>query len=289
VAVIGLLSFTLCANVYTSVYSTEPIYVQGGGLNGRNESFAIGIPKPSGPFALTVIQFSLVDGAGNQYPREVAYLHHSVFFDVGVPDLLCGGNMNRFMASGGEFTTLTFPDSYALLFGASSVWAISWDVVNWGSVPIYAYVQYTLTYTPLIFGFIPLYNAWLDEGYCDDSSYNVPPGYSIAVRKAAFFAPQNFSAMIVYTVGHLHPGGVSLTVTNQTDYQICKSVPTYSSDGKWITDMSSCTPYLYVDDTQVFFMQSLYQQNPTSQLQGVMGIMLSYICLGSCTPFTPQK
>jgi len=117
---------------------------------------------------------------------------------------------------------------------------------------------------------------WLDVTYCGGSDYNVSAGNGLSVNMANFTAGPQVNITIVYQLGHLHPGGVNITLMNQDDVVYCMSTPTYSADGKWIDSMSYCTQVFHIVGDPYFYLDSTYRQNPSHPLIDVMGIMLVY-------------
>jgi len=258
---------------YTTTFRVGPILVN----SGMNGGYKANVEKPPGNFGVTQLHFSLVDDTGRTWNRSQIYLHHAVFYDFNQKDIMCAGEPMRFAAVGGEFSPIIIPSGYAMMFSSSSNWFVEWDILSFlqqDNVPVY--VEYTVTYITSFNNVISVGLFWLDVGYCQGSDYNVSAGSGYSVKMANFSASPQINITVVYQLGHLHPGGVNLTLMNENGHIYCMSVPTYSADHEWITHMGACTEVFNIVKDPYFYLESTYQQNPTQPLIDVMGIMLVY-------------
>jgi len=214
---------------------------------------------------------------GRPWNRSQMYLHHTVFYDASQKDIMCPQDPMRWAAVGGEFTPIKISKGYALMFNAASSWVTSWDILSYLTQDnVQVYLTYKVTYVTALTNVIPVNCFWLDVTYCGGSDYNVSAGSGYSVNFANFTTSPGLNITIVFILGHLHPGGVNITLTNQDGFVYCMSVPTYSANDKWILSMSYCTQIINVAKDPYFYLESTYLQNPTHPLIDVMGIMLVY-------------
>jgi len=244
---------------------------------GMNVGYKLNIEKPPGNFGIQGMSFALVDDTGRPWNRSSIYLHHAVFYDTNQKDIMCANSPMRFVAVGAEFTPVKIPSGYAMMFTSNSDWVAAWDILSFLQEDnVQVYLEYTITYITALNNVVPVDCFWLDVGYCEGSDYNVSAGVGYSVKMANFTTTPQINITIVFQLGHLHPGGVNITLMNEDATIYCMSEPTYSADHKWIDSMSYCTQIINVVKDPYFYLESTYQQNPTMPLIDVMGIMLVY-------------
>lgn len=120
---------------------------------------------------------------------------------------------------------------------------------------------------------------WFDVTGCNGGAEFDVPGNGTG-RRPLFTKSNNwtvgFDSSVIYAIGHLHAGGVDITMTVGNDKQsICTSKPTYTPNKKFITRMSTCSPKVFVPANTTFEVTGYY--NNTVPLEGVMAIMMTFV------------
>lgn len=238
------------------------------------------IPKPCADCYITAIEPRLVNADGSRADMaEGVMLHHLVIAEAGRADVTCGrtdgiGAMGRrLFASGDERTPITLPDGFGFKVTPGQ-WVGIAELMNHGSVPQIVYFDAVVHHVPASTpGMKPVTPVWLDVNNCLTSEYAVPAGKSATPWSWA----STLTGRIVAAGGHVHAGGVGLTLDNATLRQpICGSAATYGSGAfeGMVTSMSTCSwdslGTLRAGDTLT--MTSLY--DAAQAMNDVMGIML---------------
>jgi hypothetical protein len=119
--------------------------------------------------------------------------------------------------------------------------------------------------------------VWLDVDNCADSQFGVPKGESHSLWRWK----SNMTGRIVGTGGHVHDGGVSISLTNDTTKQrMCTSYAGYGTKPEYmgtVESMSICANDRIgtVKAGENLLVDAYYN---TRQAAGdVMGIMIAYI------------
>jgi hypothetical protein len=231
---------------------TFPILVEGFGVK-QTTGF---VDHPGTSLSNATISHMEVDIVGDQDPAtndpvpiSRLMLHHIVFLDLQREDQTCpdgyvgfdsrpnyfgGFSAQRFYAAGEERAKLTLPQGYGYAGGnPSSVWGMTYMVMNHRKMPDNAYIQYS--YTVSSAPQEPVTPYWLDEVNCHaDPIYNVRgtgPAGSRNVRSSDYVMP--LDGRIVAGAGHVHGGARKLTLTQPdcNNRRIAESIPTWGYAG----------------------------------------------------------
>lgn len=242
--------------------------------------FIPNVPKPCEDCFITAIEPRLVtaDGARADMSTGVM-LHHVLIAEPGQDDVTCprndglGAMGRRIFAAGDERTTVELPHRFGYRVD-SGPWVGLIELMNYGSEQQVVYFEAVVHHLPASTrGMLPVTPVWLDVDNCRTSMYAVPKGKSATEWSWI----STLTGRIVAASGHVHAGGVGLTLDNATTKQrICSSRAGYGSGAHegMVTSMSTCSwdslgPLRAGDKLT---MTSLY--DAPKAMDDVMGIML---------------
>lgn len=190
------------------------------------------LPRPEGDFGIKTVDFDIVDADGNPVPREDAHLHHIVMGTSARNDTYCPGG-ERFAGAGAERNPIRLPDPYAYLVGSSDRWSATWHVMNTSDQRQEAYIEYEIGYQPDadeensrgVTAF------FLDVTGCF-AEYDVPGDGgpdSVHTETRTWTAP--WDGTLVNAVGHMHGGGIDITIRNEETGDECTMNAIYPEGG----------------------------------------------------------
>jgi hypothetical protein len=245
-----------------------------------------GVPRPTGAFGLKGATFDVVDETGTPISSHDVHLHHFVLTTSARQDQLCPGRRERFLGSGMERTPVHLPDPYAYLVTAGEQWGAIYHIMNEtppGTPAKTVRVKYTLEYQP---GANATNSRAVDVYFqdttgCGNSTYDVPgnggPG-SVHVNSRSWTAPEQ--GIAVYTGGHLHDGGIDISLRNDTQqYTLCTGVVTYHENPHHLATINPCPLHNLVRAGDVLTVAARYDNS--RPWADVMGIMMTWIWWGS--------
>jgi Stress up-regulated Nod 19 len=247
--------------------------------------YQVNLPRPSGAFGIKSMNFDIVDAAGNPVPRHDAHLHHIVMGSSAARDSYCAGN-ERFAGAGAERNPIILPDPYAYMVGPNDSWSATWEVVNEASRAQTVYIEYDVGYQrgATAQNSRGVRAFFLDVAGCT-AAYNVPgnggPG-SIHTQTRTWTAP--FSGYLVTAVGHMHGGGIDLTLRDDDRGVTCTMTASYEeahSPGHENPPhaITRCPVHVRVEQGQRFSVISRYDNS--QPVQGAMGIVRAYAWPGN--------
>jgi len=254
-----------------------------GQAGSESQSTQSNVPRPPGGFGMKTISFDLVDAAGTPIPHSAAHLHHVLLMNTAHRDMFCNRS-ERFAGSGSERTPISLYDPYAYMVGSSDRWNALWHIMNMSDTPQQVYIQYKIGYQPGATaqntrGVTPFF---LDVTGCGNSVYDVPgnggPG-SVHTATRSWTVP--WDGYHVTSGGHLHGGGIDITLRNDTTGVPCTMVAKYEHthpDGA-PGAITQCPAHQRVLRGQTFSVISRYDNSTPHQ--DVMGIVLAYAWQGS--------
>lgn len=246
---------------------------------------ASGVPRPMGTFGIKGARFDLVDENDQPVSVHDVHLHHLVLTTSARQDALCPGRRERFLATGMERTPVTLWGPYTYLVGADDQWGAIYHVMNTtppGTPSKTVRIKYTIDYQPgaNAANSRPLNVYFQDITGCGGSTYNVPgdggPG-SVHVNSKSWTAPDNGYA--VFTGGHLHEGGIDITLKDETNNAIvCQGVASYHEDPRHLASINACPLHYPVRAGNSYSVTARYDNSqPWSD---VMGIMMTWVWWG---------
>ncbi len=210
-------------------------------------------------------------------------LHHTVLADPLRPDPTCERNEgvgivgHRLFAAGNERTAGMLPPGYGFS-NQSPVWIGIFEIMNHAPESKLVFFKIDITYVPMSDQSIkPVVPIWLDVDNCADSQFGVPKGESNTKWKWT----SNLTGRIVGAGGHVHNGGISITLSNaSTGQRMCTSYagygtkPAYMGSVEW---MSICAHDRIgtVRSGEDLLLDTYY--NMQSAANDVMGIMIAYV------------
>jgi hypothetical protein len=247
--------------------------------------YRTGLPRPSGSFGIKSVNFDIVDEAGNPVPRHDAHLHHIVMGTSAQNDSYCPGG-ERFAGAGAERNPIVLPDPYTYLVGTNDTWSATWEVVNESDQALTAYIEYDIGYqrganeqnSRGVRAF------FLDVAGCT-AAYNVPgdggPG-SIHTQTRTWTAP--WDGYLVTAVGHMHGGGIDLTLRDDERGVTCTMTAHYEAAHEPghenpPHEITRCPVHVRVEQGQRFSVISRYDNSQPQQ--GAMGIVRAYAWPGN--------
>ncbi|MBK5289120.1 MAG: hypothetical protein JJE46_11720 [Acidimicrobiia bacterium] len=271
--------------VTTSTYKIGPFNLAALGQPGsESETSKTNVPRPAGAFGVKTMDFDLVDGNGTPIPRHMAHLHHVLLIDSAHTDVLCAGRAERFSGAGAERTPLRLPDPYAYLVGANDRWDSLWHVMNMSDMPMTVYIQYKVGYqtgaTAANTRNVVPYFA--DVTGCGGSVFNVPGNGgmgSVYTKSRTWNAPTD--GIMVYAGGHLHGGGIDLTLRDGFSGAQCVMTAHYDMPMGMMDGMhppmsiDPCPAHNLVIKGKPYTLTARYDNS--QPYIDVMGIALAYI------------
>jgi hypothetical protein len=271
--------------VVTGTYRIGPFNLAPAGQPGsESNSAGTNLPRPPGAFGMKAMDFDLVDADGVPITHGAAHLHHVVMMTSARRSMFCPTWPERFAGSGSERTPIRFPDPYAYMVGANERWDAIWHVMNETSQPLQVYIQYKVGYQPgaTAQNTRPVTPLFLDVTGCGGSTYDVPGNGgtgSLHTATRTWTAPWN--GIVVGMGGHLHGGGVDITLRNNRSGEQCHMLAHYdhAHPGHSPGSIDACIAHNRVNQGDTFTLTSRYDN--AQPLQDVMGIVMAYAWRGT--------
>jgi hypothetical protein len=211
-------------------------------------------------------------------------LHHTVLFNPLRNDPTCGRGDgavgfigHRMFASGNERTAMIMPKGYAIAVD-SPWWAGIFEIMNHAPADKVVFFKLTVRHLPMNDPSVkPVTPIWMDVDNCGDSQFGVPKGESVTKWRWK----SNLTGRIVGAGGHVHDGGISITLSNQTrGARMCTSHAAYGTKPEFmgaIDRMSICVhDRLGVVKAGEYLQLDTYY-NALRASGDVMGIMMAYV------------
>ncbi|MDQ1467026.1 MAG: hypothetical protein QOH10_1441, partial [Actinomycetota bacterium] len=200
--------------------------------------------------------------------------------DSSRPDSVCPSIPSRFAGSGKERTPLVLGDNYAYRVNATDPsWSAIWHVMNMSAKARTVYIKYEIDYVASTSPAAarPVTPYWHDvTGPCTNSEFSVPGtggAGSVYSKSRTYTAPKNGTR--VGTGGHLHDGGIDITMTRTASGEIvCTNTAIYPMPGM-LHEITACPDPSSVTAGEQFTTTARYDNS--APLSGVMGIQLSYV------------
>jgi hypothetical protein len=210
----------------------------------ENQGLSFSVPRPAPDRGIMVkrMRFFLADAGGRELdlPRDGIHLHHVVMLSTKAKDSACPDTGyarfgQRFAASGNEKSPILLPPGAAYHARAGDGWGAIWHVMNMGATRLDGV---KLAYEIVYFEGAPdattrdVKPYYLDVAGCEKSSFDLAGGGapgSTVTKSATFTLPD--SGRGVYTLGHLHDGGVDVTLTDPTGQPRCTATARYGEGG----------------------------------------------------------
>lgn len=222
-----------------------------------------------------------------------AQLHHMVLFNSswGRTDATCGGQFlgflgERFFASGDERTAMPSQAGYGYFVSWLDSWTLIYELAGSKPTPQNVTIEMTYDWVPATQpGMKKLDPVWFDIVQCGLSEYSVPVGPS--TRNWTWTV--NRPGKVIGLGGHLHDGGVNITVKNLNTGKLqCDSRARYGETPLYIghhgeahiSSMSTCVqqngvPVDTITTGQRIDMVANY--NATAAATDAMGIVIMYV------------
>ncbi|HEY8525266.1 MAG TPA: hypothetical protein VIL48_09895 [Acidimicrobiales bacterium] len=255
-----------------------------GNSGDQDVGFRFGIPRPEGSFGIKAMSFDVVDEDGNPVPNHDVHLHHIVLASSARQDTYCPGG-ERFAGAGAERNPIELPGPYAYFVGARDRWDATWHVMNTSGQARTVYIEYEIDYEPGANeeNSRPVVPFFLPVTGCT-TEYDVPgdggPG-SVHTRTRTWQAP--FDGWLVMAVGHLHEGGIDISIRDDRTGLSCTMNAEYGhghGGGHNPPErITTCPVHYPVQRGQNFTVISRYDNS--QPYQDVMGIVRAYAWPGS--------
>jgi hypothetical protein len=270
-----------------SSYTIGPLNLAPMGQPGsESETTQSNVSRPAGAFGITSMDFDLVDASGTPVARDMAHLHHALLMNAAHTDVLCPGREERFSGAGAERTPLRLPSPYAYLVGANDRWDSLWHIMNLSDMPMQVYIKYTIGYqtganASNTRNVVPYF---ADVTGCGNSVFNVPGNGgpdSMYSKARTWNAPTD--GIMVYAGGHLHGGGVDLTLHDGLSGAECVMTAHYDTPGMMgmmdpPLSIDTCPAHNLVVKGQPYTLTARYDNS--MPYTDVMGISIAYVWPG---------
>lgn len=250
-----------------------------GAAQGQNRFIPV-IDKPCENCFITGVEPDLVFSDGRRADMtDQIMLHHMVIFEPGKTDATCRRNQGigalgrRIFAAGDERTAFELPSGFGFKVEPGR-WTGIAELMNHATTPQSVWLTAKVAHVPAsTAGMKPVTPVWMDVSNCGDSEYTAPAGRSAT----PWSWKSTMTGRIVAAGGHVHAGGVGLTLDNaSTKQRICSSRAGYGtmSLAGMVTSMSLCTwdSLGTVRRGEDLRITSLYDS--PRELGSAMGIML---------------
>jgi hypothetical protein len=213
-----------------------------------------------------------------------AMLHHTVLFNPLRSDPTCGRGDgavgfigHRMFASGNERTAMIMPKGYAIPVD-SPWWAGIFEIMNHAPTEKVVFFKLTVRHLPMNDPSVkPVTPIWMDVDNCGDSQFGVPKGESVTKWRWK----SNLTGRIVGAGGHVHDGGISITLSNQTrGARMCTSHASYGTKPEFmgaVERMSICVHDRIGVVKAGEYLQLDTYYNALRPSGDVMGIMMAYV------------
>jgi hypothetical protein len=245
-----------------------------------------GMPRPAGAFGLTGARFDVVDATtGTPVSVHDVHLHHIVMTSSVRNDVLCPGRRERPIGSGMERTPISLPSPYVYLVAANDNWGSIYHLMNEtapGTPDKTVYIQYQIDYQPgaNATNSRPVVPHFMDVTGCGNSTYDIPgnggPG-SVHTNSRSWTAPND--GIVVGAGGHLHEGGIDITLRDPTRNMNCTMVAEYHENPRHLSKIPPCNIHYPVVAGRPYTVISRYDNS--QPWIDVMGIVLAYVWFGT--------
>ena len=275
---------------YRCIYGPFPIEY------GMNEFDDLVAAPPEAGF-ITRAQATVLNEEKQRMKGHMVHLHHAVWANPSRNDMTCSDYpLDRFFASGKERTPLELPAGYGYYWDNQPprsgfpvphdperpVWALQAhiDGMHEGHA-MEVYLAFDLQFTPGAPGdMTDVTPAWFDIDNCGDSEFKVPRHRNEEGRfryKTSWNYTMEDAGRFVAMAGHLHDGGVKLSLKNLTAGKpVFTSRASYDSvrDPNYLTSMSylSADPGLPVEAGDTLKLTAVYKSRQA--IEDAMGIMV---------------
>jgi hypothetical protein len=242
-----------------------------------------GMPRPGGSFGLQGATFDVVDQNGASVSAHDVHLHHIVMTTSARQDALCPQRSERFIGAGMERTPIFLRWPYVYMVGAGDNWGSIYHLMNETQTTRTVYIQYTLRYQPgaTATNSRPVQPWFMDVTGCGDSTYDVPgnggPG-SEHLASRSWQAPRE--GMAVFAGGHLHEGGIDITVGDTAPNSLaCVMSAYYHENPHHLASIDWCLLHEKVIAGHSYRVTARYDNS--RPYADVMGIVLAYVWWGT--------
>lgn len=250
------------------------------------------VPAPDEEGYICFARATLVDRANEPLSRHMVHLHHAVWVNPVAEDLTCSSPFGeRFFASGKERTAMDLPAGYGYhwsneanpnspYYGAKG-WGMTAHLDGMhGMTHKGVFLRLRMKFTPASEGdLVPTRALWIDvNGSCTlNPTFDVVKGSGSDGRyKKSATLDMPVSGNVIGMAGHLHDGGLRLTLRNQTAREkVFTSRARYEDSRRWfLTGMTSFygTPGKTLSAGDDLKLTAVYDSS--RNWDDVMGIMM---------------
>ena len=267
-----------------------------GTAGAEDKLVALPIPRPAGDLVLKKMRFFVADETGRELnlADDGVHLHHVVMMSTKTKDGACPDSGyarfgQRFAASGNEKTPIVLPNGYGYHVGAGDTWGALWHLMNMGPAPRPGRLGYEISYvkgTPSVpqTDVTPYY---LDVAGCTSSDFDLPGGGapgSVTAKEVTVTMPR--TGWAVFTLGHLHDGGIDVSLRDPGGLTRCTATASYAGDGHSmdhhgggasasIAAMSACPARFDVKAGDSWTVSARYPGD--AAYKDVMGVIFTYL------------
>ena len=248
------------------------------------------VPAPNEAGYITYARGTLVDRHNEPLSRHMVHLHHAVWLNPVANDLTWPEIPERFFATGKERTAMDLPAGYGYYWsnGTNPGWPY-YGKRGWGMTAHLmgmhgmthkgVFIRLRLGFEGSSAALTPTRALWLDVNGSQtfDPTFDVAKGSGDNGRfKISDTLDAPVSGELIGAAGHLHDGGIRLTLRNATQNEhIFTSRALYEDDQRWfLTGMESWYDEQGVSIVEGDDLEVTAVYDDTHNWDDAMGIML---------------
>jgi hypothetical protein len=246
---------------------------------GPSELFT-SVPRPDGDFAITKMDFDLVDAQGRPVGADRAQIDHFVITNRSDRNPACPDGTFALQgaivgAAGPERTVLQTGDPYGIVVEDDDQWSGTYQLESRSTQDQQVYLAYDITYRRDVANVRPVTTYFGSATGCDRFTWSldgsgVPDTQSHVITVAK-------DARLIGAGGHLVEGGTHADWVNDRGRRLCRSEVSYGGDGA-IEGISTCPLAEQLRAGERLRFDATYA-NDEPQF-GAMGIFTAYVWEG---------
>jgi hypothetical protein len=246
---------------------------------GPSELFT-SVPRPDGDFAITKMDFDLVDAQGRPIGSDRAEIDHFVITNRSDRNPACPNGTFALRgaivgAAGPERTVLQTGDPYGIVVEDDDQWSGTYQLQSRSTEDQQVYLAYDLTYRRDVANVRPVTTYFGSATGCDTFTWPLD-GSGVPDTQSHFITVAE-DARLIGAGGHLTEGGTHADWVNDRGRRLCRSEVTYGGDGA-IEGISTCPLAEQLRAGERLRFDATYANEQPAF--GAMGIFTAYVWEG---------